>query len=87
MNERTEIIARIADLIEQETDIHVEVTDESQSLRDSFGLDSVDLVSVIMRVEAEYNIRMNQADLEGVTDIGLFVDLIQSKRAATKIAA
>ena len=72
MNERTEIIARIADLIEQETDIHVEVTDESQSLRDSFGLDSVDLVSVIMRVEAEYNIRMNQADLEGVTDIGLF---------------
>ena len=86
-NERAEIISRIAELIEQETDIHVEVTDESQSLKDSFGLDSVDLVSVIMRVESEYCIRMNQTDLEGVANIGQFVDLIQAKRAIAALKA
>lgn len=86
-NERAEIISRIAELIEQETDIHVEVTDESQSLKDSFGLDSVDLVSVIMRVESEYCIRMNQTDLEGVANIGQFVDLIQAKRATAALKA
>ena len=88
MDERTEIIARIASVIEQETDIQVVVEDESQSLRESFGLDSVDLVTVMMRIEGEYNIRLTQADLAEVKDIRSFVDLILAKRhPAPKLAA
>jgi acyl carrier protein len=65
-----------------------EIGNPSGPLRDEmrvieeFGLDSVDVVSLIMRVEQHFRIRITQAELAEMGTVGALVDLVQAKVAA-----
>jgi acyl carrier protein len=80
--DRTEITQKLVEFLESDTDVNVEQLDESVSLREGLGLDSVDLVGIIMRIEGYYHIRLTHAELEKVATIANLLDLIQAKGAA-----
>jgi acyl carrier protein len=80
--DRTGIMQKLVEFLESDTDVNVEQLDESVSLREGLGLDSVDLVGIIMRIEGHYHIRLTHAELENVATVANLLDLIQAKVAA-----
>jgi acyl carrier protein len=82
MNDRLEIQNKLVEFLDADAGMRVENLTEELSLREGLGLDSVDLVSVIMRVEGHYRIRLSHAELMDVATVGQLLDLIQAKRAA-----
>jgi acyl carrier protein len=72
----------LVDLLEQETWERPESLDDSISLRDGLKLDSVDLLTVMMRIESQLGFQLNNHDLEPIVTLGDLLDLIQAKLAA-----
>jgi acyl carrier protein len=82
MSEREKISRTLIELLEAETGEPVTGLNEDQNLRDELGLDSVDVVSVVMQIENRFRIRLTQQELEKVIRVGDLLDLIQAKVAA-----
>lgn len=82
MTDRAEILDRLVEFLEADTGVRPPNISEDLSLREGLGLDSVDLVGIIMRVEAHYRIRLSHAELETVMTVGALLDLIEAKAAA-----
>jgi acyl carrier protein len=83
MADRQDILNKLVEFLESDTDVRPERIDDALSLREGLGLDSVDLVGIIMRIEGHYRIRMSHGDLEKVATVGTLLDLIQDKIAAS----
>ncbi len=79
MARRDEILQKLVEYLESDGDLRLDNLDESLSLREGLGLDSVDLVGIIMRIESDYRIRLSHAELEKVTTVGSLLDLIEAK--------
>jgi acyl carrier protein len=79
--DRTAIMQKLVEFLESDTDVKLEQLAESVSLREGLGLDSVDLVGIIMRIEGHYHIRLTHAELEKVATVANLLDLIQAKVA------
>lgn len=82
MTDRHEIWNKLVEFLESDTDVRIDEVNDSLPLREGLGLDSVDLVGIIMRIEGHYRIRLSHGELERVTTIGALLDLIQAKIAA-----
>jgi len=80
--DRTAIMQKLVEFLESDTDVKVDQLEERVSLREGLGLDSVDLVGIIMRIEGHYHIRLTHAELEKVATVANLLDLIQAKVAA-----
>lgn len=52
---------------------------ESASFVDDLLVDSLDLVEYTMAIEDDLDVRLPEEDLEGLTNIGQFVDVIMTK--------
>lgn len=92
---RDEIRATLMTLFEAETGESIESLTDDQNMAESLGLDSVDMVSLIMQLERHFKIRLSHEELAGATHVGLLLDIVQQKvnepkefdGAAPKIAA
>ena len=81
-NDRPAILLKLADLLKAETDRPTDNLNEATAIREGLGLDSVDLMSVVTRVEEAYRVRFTHQDLEKVATVGDLVDLVVAKAAA-----
>jgi acyl carrier protein len=81
MTDRQEIMRKLVEFLESDSEVRIENLAEDLSLREGLGLDSVDLVGIIMRIEWHYRIRLSHAELEQVGTVGNLLDLIQGKIA------
>ncbi len=79
MVNRQEILDKLKQFLVEDTDVDVNHLDEASSLKESLGLDSVDLVGIIMRIEGTYQIRLNHIELQQVNTIGELLNLIENK--------
>ncbi len=57
---------------------HTTLRDDTRVVEE-LGLDSVDVVSLIMRVEQHFRIRISQAELAEMGTVGGLVDLVAAK--------
>ena len=80
--DRPAILQKLADLLAAETDRPADGVSEATSIREGLGLDSVDLMSVVTRVEEAYRVRFSHQDLETVATVGDLVNLVVAKAAA-----
>ncbi len=55
---------------------------DDQDLRESLGLDSVDVVGLVMRIEREFRVRLAPEELATVRSVGDLLDLMEAKLAA-----
>ena len=79
MLDRDAIRQKLVELVQSEIDRVPESVADSVRLRDQLGLDSLDLVGVIMRIEDSFHIRLTQQELEALPTVGELIDAILEK--------
>ena len=82
MSDRETLLATLVGLLEQEMGDSYSNLDESTDLREGLGLDSVDVVGLVMRVEHHFRIRLAMEELMEVKRVGQLISLVESKLAA-----
>ncbi len=84
---RDEIRDVLMDLFEDETGEEVSSLNDDQSLAEQLGLDSVDMVSLIMQLERRFKIRLAHEELAHAQQLGQLIGLVQSKLSVGTRAA
>jgi acyl carrier protein len=79
---RTQIRQILTHIFEVETDSTLGELRDDMVLAQEFKLDSVDYMSLIMRVEESFHIRLSNVELGSVANIGSLVDLVHAKVAS-----
>ncbi len=82
MTTRETLRTTLVNLLEEEMGESYPPLADDQNLRESLGLDSVDVVGLVMRIEREFRVRLAQEELVGVRSVGDLLDLMESKLAA-----
>jgi acyl carrier protein len=77
--QRTQIREILQHIFEAEMDSELGELREDMVLAQEFKLDSVDYMSLIMRVEESFHIRLSNGELNNFVNIGSLVDLVQAK--------
>jgi len=72
----------LLDVLEQETWERPHSLADDVKIREGLKLDSVDLLSVTLRVESQLGISLDSRDFERVTTVGDLLDVLQTKLAA-----
>jgi acyl carrier protein len=85
--ERTELRKVLWEMLEEEVGEKYDHLDEDQNLREGLGLDSVDLVSLVIHIQRRFKIDIKTEELEKLIKVGDVLDLLQAKLAAVKSAA
>ncbi len=82
MTSREALRSTLLSLLEDEMGETYPALDDDQDLRESLGLDSVDVVGLVMRIEREYRVRLATEELATVKHVGDLLDLMEAKLAA-----
>jgi acyl carrier protein len=80
--DRQKLRETLLDVLEQETWERPANLADHVKIREGLKLDSVDLLSVMLRVETQLNISLDSRDFEKVVTVGDLLDVIQAKLAA-----
>ena len=80
--DRQQLRETLLDVLEQETWERPANLADDVKIREGLKLDSVDLLSVMLRVETQLNISLTSSDFEKVVTVGNLLDVIQAKLAA-----
>jgi len=81
-NDTAAIIKRVAQVMIDELkleDVTAETFDPDLDLVDEIGIDSMDLATVALILQDEYNIRIDEDDYPGLTTIRFIADYIVSR--------
>jgi len=76
---REQIRGVLKTIFEEETSQRLQSLDDDAVLAEDFALDSVDLVSLLMRVEGHFHVRLTNAELTESRTVGALIDLVASK--------
>jgi acyl carrier protein len=82
MSTRENLRATLLNLLEEEMGEPFPSLADDQDLRESMGLDSVDVVGLVMRIEREFRVRLSQEELATIRRVGDLLDLMEAKLAA-----
>lgn len=71
------MLDRIIEIIKDQLGVaDVEITEET-NFKDDLGVDSLDLLELVMAFEEEYNIELNPEELEGIATVGDITEFIK----------
>jgi acyl carrier protein len=80
--DRQQLRETLLDVLEQETWERPTSLADNVKIREGLKLDSVDLLSVMLRVETQLAISLDSRDFEKVVTVGDLLDVIQGKLVA-----
>jgi acyl carrier protein len=83
--DRQQLRETLLNVLEQETWERPANLADHVKIREGLKLDSVDLLSVMLRVETLLGISMDSRDFEKVVTVGDLLDTIQGKLAAKNV--
>jgi acyl carrier protein len=85
--DRTTLRQVLLEQLQQDTgEIH-ECLEDDLNLREGLGLDSVDLVSLVISIQGRLGIELKSDELENTVKVGDLLDLIQLKLTVSRSAA
>ncbi len=79
MMDREELRKELKEILEDETGKQFASLDDTVELQSGLDLDSLDIVSLVMRIEGRFRIRLTHEELSKVATTGQLIDLVQSK--------
>jgi acyl carrier protein len=79
--DRAALRQTLAELLEAETGTRYEDLNDDTVLTEGLGLDSIDLVSLVVQIENRLRIKIATEELRSVTKVGQMLDLLQAKLA------
>jgi acyl carrier protein len=77
--QREELRQTLKEILDGELNEVVPPIDDDVKLHLELGLDSMDMVSLVMRVEQQLRIRMTHEELSQIETVGELLDLILAK--------
>jgi acyl carrier protein len=85
--DRQTLRTRLLDIFEQETWERPENLTDDMTIREGLKLDSVDVLSVALRLESELGVTLGSDDFGRIQTVGDLLDTIQAKLSAKSRAA
>lgn len=85
--DRDTLRQKLLEILETETWQKYEHLDETANLRADLSLDSVDLISLVLRVQNDFGIDIDSQELETLVTVHDLLDLLQAKVAAVQARA
>lgn len=76
---KEEIIAKANEVLAEEFETDINSISPDAPLKDTLGLDSLDLVDVVVLVEKHFGVTLTAPDFVGVKTFGDFYELINSR--------
>lgn len=80
--EKEAIIEKINGFLSEEFETDVEDIQPEAILKDTLGLDSLDYVDLVVSIEANFGVKLVEADFVGISSFQTFYDLIEAKLKA-----
>ncbi|MCS7016063.1 MAG: acyl carrier protein [Gemmatales bacterium] len=77
--DRARLRSDLLELLHEETGQIYEGLSDTVTLREGLGLDSFDLVNLVMQIENRYHIRLKSKELHRLESIGDLLDLLERK--------
>jgi acyl carrier protein len=81
MSARETLRTTLLNLLEEEMGESFALPRDEADLRETLGLDSVDLVGLVMRIERQFRVRLSPEELASVKRVGDLLDLMEAKLA------
>jgi acyl carrier protein len=81
MMDRESIRQTLAAYLEEDLGEPVASMDDAITIREGMGLDSVDVVGLVMKVERQFRVRLASEELTEIVTVGDMLDLLQAKLA------
>jgi len=85
--DRTELLQTLRDIVARSVGNEVSEIDETKNLREDLGLDSIDLVSIVIEIQSTFDIEMKNEELMTLVTVKDLLDLISAKVTAKGNAA
>ncbi len=82
MADRDSIRQTLLQFLREDSAADLAIIEDTSELRGGLGLDSVDFVGLVMRIEGHYRIRLTREELEGLNTVGDLLTLVEGKTAA-----
>ena len=79
MMDRESIRLSLLAYLEEDRGESIPSLDDETNIREGLGLDSVDVMGLVMQVERQFRIRLATEELSGIVTIGNLLDLLQEK--------
>lgn len=76
---KDEIITRINGFLVDEFEVDNDEIEPDANLKDTLGLDSLDYVDLVVSIEANFGVKLVEADFVGIATFQNFYDLIETK--------
>ena len=82
---KEEIITRINGFLVDEFEVDNDEIEPDANLKDTLGLDSLDYVDLVVSIEANFGVKLVEADFVGIATFQNFYDLIDTKLKAKAV--
>ncbi len=79
MSNRDEVVVALKETLVDRLKVEASTITEDANLFEDLGLDSIDLMTVVMAVEEKFGIEVSDEELEDVTTLGQAADLLSAK--------
>ena len=76
---REEIISKSVDLLSEEFEVDPSTITDEAPLKETLGLDSLDLIDVVVLIDQEFGLSVKATDFVGVKTFNDFYNLIENK--------
>ncbi len=74
-----DVLAKFIDCAVKVLSVDAAAVTPEASFGDDLGADSLDLVELVMELEEQFDITVDEAELEGIGTVGQAIDLVRSK--------
>jgi acyl carrier protein len=85
--DRATILQNLREILENDRGEKYDSMEESVTLREGLGLDSVDLITMVMQVQDRFRVVLANEELEKISTVKELLDVIQAKLAQQAQAA
>ncbi len=76
---KADIIETINGFLVEEFEVDGDTIAPEANLKDTLGLDSLDYVDLVVTIEANFGVKLGEADFVGIATFQNFYDLIENK--------
>lgn len=77
------ILEKIVEIIEEELGVDAEEITPGSNLTDDLDADSLDIVELVLKLEDEFDVKINEEDYPKLATVQQVADFIQSKKNET----
>ncbi len=78
---KEEILAGLAEIVNEETDIDVEEIQLEKSFTEDLDIDSISMMTIVVEAESKFDVKIPDEEVKNLKTVGDAVDYIEKARA------